>query len=531
MMPNTMPSSTTGTRYRSVGELLETYRKRDPAKIALVGVDRDKRITFGELAVAVDGIAVQLAQLGVRKGARVVLLAESSIEKIIVWLGIWRMGAVVCALDLTFVGPSASDTLRTIAPDLIISDGTQYGHPALRNLAALSVPVVRFSEWEPGVSGRRADEKNLVIRTDTAVGDASLLPSPAITDMASLTCTSGTTGTPKIVAYDHLAYWENGLDSVRLLDLQECDRTLEYRSLGWYSAQILSLMPFLQTGLTLHVARKFSYRHLPDWIERYGITVCIGVPTVINILLNKPVPDAAKRFASLRTITCSTAPLSTAHWIRFEEMYDVRLLNLYGSSETGWLCGNRRDACKIGTVGQPVDHVQLEILSDSGASCPPGTAGQLVIIADKLAIGYVRKDGTLEPIRGKPFKSSDVAMMDENGYVQILGRTDDLINRGGVKISPLEVEEVLLAHPHVLEAGVIGIPDPIYGQQILCYVVPQPGVRMEADSILAHCALRLPREKVPVQAIVIASLPRNPRGKLLRDTLLTIYQGKQPEAP
>lgn len=330
------------------------------------------------------------------------------------------------------------------------------------------------------------------------------------------------------MAYDHQAYWENGLDSIDLLDLTENDRTLEYRSLGWYSAQILSLMPFLQTGLTLHLARKFSAHHLLDWIESNRITVCAGVPTVIHILLSQPAPDVARRCVSLRAVTSSSAPLALAHETRFEQVYGVRLLNLYGSSETGWICGNREGARKVGTVGRAVSHVQLNIVSESGQNCLPGVSGQMVVSAGKLALGYLQKDGLLDPIRGAPFNLRDTGVIDAEGYVQILGRSDDLIIRGGAKIMPAEIEEVLLTHPDVLEAGVIGVPDPIYGQQSACFVVARPGRHIEARELLAHCAVYLPREKLPIRAILIAELPRNERGKVLRSRLAKFYRYLNP---
>ena len=115
-------------------------------------------------------------------------------------------------------------------------------------------------------------------------------------------CTSGTTAKPKIVIYDHAAYWLNGLDTLEFLGLTEDDRTLEYRSFGWNSAQVLSLLPFLQKGLTMHIAKRFSHSRFFDWIRDNGITFSAGVPTVLNMLLNKPVE--AKPTPSLRLMSC-----------------------------------------------------------------------------------------------------------------------------------------------------------------------------------------------------------------------------------
>src|SRR5262249_49121126 len=157
-------------------------------------------------------------------------------------------------------------------------------------------PLVRFAAGgfgrntasRPGT--RRSEHGAITLAPDEAPsGDAPPLPDAetvcAIDDIASLCCTSGTTGIPKIVVYDHACYWLNGLDSIDLLGLNRDDRTLEYRSFDWYSAQILSLMPFLQLGSTLCIARKFSRRQFGNWVRENRVTVSAGVPTVLNLLL------------------------------------------------------------------------------------------------------------------------------------------------------------------------------------------------------------------------------------------------------
>ena len=143
-------------------------------------------------------------------------------------------------------------------------------------------------------------------------------------------CTSGTTSKPKLVVYDHAAYWLSGLSTLDMLGLTENDKTLEYRSFGWNSAQVLSLMPFLQTGLTMHIAKRFSHSRFFEWIKQYELTFSAGVPTVVNMLLNKPLGYTAKDIPSLRLMTCSTAPLSPEQWERFESTYGLTLLQLYG---------------------------------------------------------------------------------------------------------------------------------------------------------------------------------------------------------
>src|SRR5690606_18479809 len=131
-----------------------------------------------------------------------------------------------------------------------------------------------------------------------------------------------------------------------------------------------------------------------DWIANHRISFCAGVPAVINILLNQPLAEAdGKRLSSLRRMSCSTAPLAEISWAGFEKRYGIPLVNLYGSSETGWICGNRYQQACTGTVGRALDNVEIEIRSRIGASCPDGSAGQVIVSSDKLALGYLQADG------------------------------------------------------------------------------------------------------------------------------------------
>ena len=195
------------------------------------------------------------------------------------------------------------------------------------------------------------------------------------------------------------------------------------------------------------------------------------------MLLNRPVGTGAQDVPTLRLMTCSTAPLTLEQWLRFEQMYGVKLLQMYGMSEAGWMCGNRHYKSKMGTVGLPALHQELEIVDAQGKPCPPGVEGEVTAGGPHCAVGYLLDDGTIEPIRGKRIKSGDLAVMDADGFIRVSGRTKDLIIRGGVNIAPLEIDEVLLEHPGVLDAAAVGVPDSIYGEEVVCYVVARPGAR------------------------------------------------------
>lgn len=499
--------------FRPIADLLSAYAARDPAKTAIVDLDQGSAITFGALEQATIDVAAQLARSGVAHGDRVVLLSDEVLEKLIIWLAVWRIGAVICPLNIELNAEHVASLTNLIGPKIVLI------HKDLDRAtftAGVTAPISVFGTWsdEPAKADP-ADEFFRAIPPGAKKSD--LREGNAPEDMSCMFCTSGTTSKPKIVVYDHAAYWLSGLSTLDILGLTEKDNTLEYRSFGWNSAQILSLMPFLQTGLTMHIAKRFSHSKFFEWIQKHDLTFAAGVPTVVNMLLNKPLGYTAKDIPSLRLMTCSTAPLSGEQWQRFEEMYGVTLLQLYGMSEAGWICGNRHYKRKLGTVGPPAKHQEFAIVDPQGNVCPPNVEGEVTIGGPQTAIGLLKDDGTLDPVRGLRIKTGDLAEMDDEGFVRVTGRTKDLIIRGGMNISPVEVDEAILACPSVADGAAVGVPDPIYGEEVVGFVVLKPGATIE--DVLAFCAGRLPPAKRPKQLFAVDELVKSDRGKVLRDKL------------
>jgi acyl-coenzyme A synthetase/AMP-(fatty) acid ligase len=499
--------------YRPLAELFALYRDRDPSKTAIVDLDSGTSITFGVLDRVTTDIAALLKSRGVVNGSRVLLLSDENLEKLLLWFGVWRLGAVVCPLNIEINAKVLADLAPVLNPVLVVYHKDIDVDALTGNCKA---PRLRFGAWSAGGAADPRDECFAAMPQ----GDPAQLPERnAADDIACIFCTSGTTSRPKIVVYDHCAYWLNGLSTLEFLGLTEDDRTLEYRSFGWNSAQVLSLMPFLETGLTLHIARRFSHSRFFDWIRQYGITFAAGVPTVLNMLLHKPLGYTAKDLPTLRLMSCSTAPLTAQQWQQFEEMYGVKLLQMYGMSEAGWVCGNRTYKNRVGTVGVPALHQEFAIVDAEGRPCPPGVEGEVTAGGPHTAIGYLRDDGTIEPIRPNRIKTGDLAIEDADGFIRVTGRTKDLIIRGGVNIAPAEIDEVLLRHPGILEAAAVGVPDTIYGEEVVCYVVPAPGGGITEAAVREHCAAFLPPAKIPKQVFIVADLPKSDRGKVLRDRL------------
>ncbi len=510
-----------GIPYRPIAELFARYKERDPGKTAIVDLDEASSISFGELDRVTTDIAAFLKSKGIAKGSRVLLLSDECLEKLLIWFGIWRLGAVVCPLNIELNEKLMVELTRAVDPALILC------HKDLDMKALVGdhpAPRMRFGRWSAEGAGDGQDEFFTAVPKGADPADLPERNNPE--DLACIFCTSGTTARPKVVVYDHAAYWLNGLSTLEFLGLGEDDRTLEYRSFGWNSAQVASLMPFLEKGLTLHIAKRFSHSRFFEWIKTHGITFSVGVPTVLNMLLNKPLGYTAKDIPTLRLMTCSTAPLTAQQWKQFEEMYGVQLLQCYGMSEAGWVCGNRHYKFKLGTVGLPALHQEFEIVDSEGRPVAAGIEGEITAGGPHTAVGYLRDDGTIEPLRPNRIKTGDLGIQDAEGFVRVTGRTKDLIIRGGMNIAPLEIDEVLLKNPEILDAAAVGVPDKIYGEEVVCYVVAkQPG--LTEASVRQHCQQYLPPAKTPKEIFIVPDLPKNDRGKILRDKLREDWAARQ----
>jgi acyl-CoA synthetase (AMP-forming)/AMP-acid ligase II len=508
--------------FQSIRSVLEDYKNNHPDKIALYDLDQDKSISWEQLHRWANLVARHLEDQGIKRGDRVGLLSDESLEKMIIWMGIWRLGAVVCPLNIEINVAHIQELLGSIGPKLTLWHKAIDG-PALTE--GIDCDIMAFDSWQPDMNGDPgSDEFFSQVAALASDGNLDEVQSEnTAEDLSCIFCTSGTTSRPKCVVYNHMAYWLNGLNTIDFLGLTADDRTLEYRSFGWNSAQVLSLMPWIVTGLSMFIAQRFSRSRFFDWIKTHELTFAAGVPTVVNMLLNEPTGVTADDIPSLRLMTCSTAPLSPEQWKQFEEMYGVTLLQLYGMSEAGWICGNRHYRRQMGTVGPPAKHQEFLIVDGNADACDDGIEGEVTVGGPQTCVAIISPEGEWEDQSDVRISTGDLAIKDEQGFVRVTGRTKDLIIRGGVNIAPLEIDHVLMKHTKISEAAAIGIPDKIYGEEIVCYVVPKPGETLTEPEILGHCETALPAFKSPKQVYIVTDLPKSDRGKILRDDLKSLW--------
>jgi acyl-coenzyme A synthetase/AMP-(fatty) acid ligase len=513
-----MAVTTVGSNaYTDPNTLLEEHARRRPDKIVIDSPDQGSRMTYGELEALTRRFAGFLGSEGLERGDRISVLSDNAIEALLVFWGALRAGVIVNPINVEMQAKHVSRILADVAPKLVF--WSRELPMDLRELRTEGGAWVPFGAWN--APGPAADD--LFVRLRGAPTDA--VPArPARGDWSCVNYTSGTTDTPKGAIWTHEAYYAMSESTVDRLELTDADTILDYRHFSWSSPQILSIGPTMQTGGTLVLARKFSQARFFDWVRAHGVTVAVGIPTVVNMLLARPVAVTAADLPKLRFMTSSTAPLSVEKHLEFEKLYGIPIVQLAGGTETGFMCGNHPRRRRLGSIGRPTLNMRVRILDDAGQELPPGQEGEMVVSGRQMASAYWQGPDRLVPIPQDGFRNGDLARRDEDGYVYITGRKKDIIIKGGVNIASLEITNCLLEHADVADAATAGVKDDIYGEVPVGFVALRPGRRTEEASLLEHCRAKLVPFKVPLAIIVVDAIPKNVNGKIDRDRLAARWE-------
>lgn len=496
----------------SVASLIEHHRSSQPDKEALVDLESSEVLTYQDLARKSAAYAAALFESGIVPGTPVILVMDNSISAILTWCALWRVGAVVCPISFTTMSPAvfqhAIEQLKSTTCILIKS----LPNSSLEFLKVLQEAGVRASLLDDIL----INHKNAFNKAAKAAAAGRALPFDRINlddDIAAVCFTSGSSGIPKAVVHTHKSYRMNGKDSTYLLGLKDSDRIIEYRPLVWFSAQILSLMPFLQLGMTMHLAQKFSLRRFSNWIDNHSITIAPGGPAILRLLTKRGIQKKCGRLNSLRLMTNSSAPLMPGELADIHRSLGVPILNLYGCSEVGWIAGTRGTSLS-GTAGVPLSSVSLRIEKNEMVPESGDMVGQIVVESAKVATVIGAKT-TLRNADGvATFYSGDYGKMLSTGEVIVMGRLDDIINKGGIKISPREIEHSITAHPLVNEAFVLGVPDVLHGHNIACFAVLKSGALITGADLEKFLRKHLPSNRIPKYIYFISHLPKTTSGKV-----------------
>ncbi len=498
-------------------EWLRSQAQSHPEKEFIYSIDREKSVSYGEADQVCRRIGQFLKQRGFVANDRVALMSNNSIEHLLSYIGVMAYGATACTIHVEMNALYIDEIIDTVKPKIILFE----------EAAGLDLSSINDVEKLPlGQIGEAA--ANTFFGTVSEMSAETIeIPVNLPEDIASIFYTSGTSSKPKGVMCNFSDLVDNTLAVVEGFDLSQDDRVLDFRSFNWMSAQVLSVLAPLSLGATLLLARKFSSSRFFNWIKDHQATIAAGNPTTINMLINRPAEISGADIPHLRYITSSSAPLLIQDWQKFEALYDVKVSQGYGASEVGWIAASNEKCRKQGSVGKPLTYQKLTIVDDNGEQLPTGGIGHIELgPSAETEFKLLGADGEQQVSAKGRVKTGDMGYYDEDGFLFISGRQKDLIIRGGVNISPLEIENVILELPGIAEVAAFGIADEIYGEGVAAAVVLQDQINLSPQDVINHCQQNLSTVKIPERVNIIEHLPKTDRGKLDRKSLKELWSQK-----
>jgi fatty-acyl-CoA synthase len=481
-----------------------------------------KRMTWGELDATINRVANALLTRGVGGGGRVALMLPNGSEYLIAHQALARIGATAVQIGYHLKPAEIAHILSNAEPGATLVHADQLATlTAARAQADQRGPMIVVGELPPAHAGRRTAD---VVEWDRALAAASPdVPAHARGGDGGgvIVYTSGTTGKSKGA---HRSWKTTGLETVADLafqvGLRADDRHLVVCPL-YHSAAPAFVAMMLGLGATVVLMNHFDPAGALEIIERERVTCTLMVPTMIVRITNLP-ELPARDTSTLRWVMSVAAPLSTEAARRFIKRFGPVLWNFYGSTETGLvtLAGPADHVARPGTIGRALRGNEIRLLDESGRDVPVGEVGELYARNAMLISGYHRnQEATRSSLRDGFFSVGDLGRRDADGYYYLESRKHDMVISGGVNIYPREIEDILMTHPAILDAAVIGVPDPEWGESLRAFVVLRDGCDLSEAEVIAYCREHLADFKRPRKVSFVAELPRNPTGKILKRAL------------
>ena len=449
--------------------------------------------TNAELAARSAQYANVLVALGVQPGDRVAVQIGKSFDLVALHVGAIRAGAVYLPLNASYTEREVSDLMDDAEPALLVRD-EPLAHAVSRRssgeLATLAdAAAVAFDDVERGAD-----------------------------DGAAILYTSGTTGRPKGAMLSHGNLAASARSLVEAWHFTTDDVLLHILPLFHIHGLFVALYCTLASGSSLIFIDRFDARRIAETLPR--ATVLMGVPTHYTRLLDEPA-FTRECTRNIRLFTSGSAPMLVPTHDAFRERTGQTILERYGMTETGMLASNPYEgARKPGFVGPPLPGVEIRIAGDSGT-------GGIQVRGANVFSGYWKRPElrATEFTEDGWFETGDLGHFDEDGYLEIVGRSKDLIITGGLNVYPKELEMVIDEFAGVAESAVIGVPDPDFGEAVVAVVVAEPGATLEADALRALAREKLAGFKVPKRFHIVDALPRNTMGKVEKARLRSQFSG------
>ncbi len=525
---------TSNTPLSFVHDFLVRAAARFPDKVFVVYGER--RATYGEVLTRSRAVAAWLASDGLGAGGRVGILLDDPHDYIAAYFGVLMAGGVVVALNTQTTPRTLSAVLNDCDVSCLFTHRKfwRFVRPALDTVPSLRavavaggggtppgsrVPIVGLEdvlEGEVQGSGFKVRDCEPGTRNPEPAGGAAA-------PLAQIIYTSGTTGAPKGVMLTHANLVANTLSIVAYLGLTEKDRVMAVLPF-FYSYGNSVLLTHTAVGGSLVVNQSFLYPNvILDQMSGESVTGFSGVPSTFAILLNRSsIRDY--RFPHLRYVTQAGGAMSPKHAAEIKQVLpDADVFIMYGQTEASARLSYLPPGDllrKAGSIGKAIPGVTLRVLCPDGQPAKVGEVGEIVATGPNVMAGYWGKpEETARVLKDGALWTGDLARVDDEGYLYIVSRKSDMIKSGAHRIAPKEIEEILLEHPAVHEAAVVGVPDEILGESIRACVVLQEGRECGKKELLRHCKRNLPAFKVPHTVVFLQELPKTASGKVKKGEL------------
>lgn len=503
---------------------------RSGTAVALIAGDTGESVSYAELSRRVSELAGGLRTHGIRRGDRVALLMENSIEFIAVLLAVSSLGAVVVPLNYRLSATEVAFILKDSGALMLVATGsyTELAGAALRS----GEHAVR---WVVDVPDLRDDKVTGVRPTSLRELPAGEFrgPDPGIRDddVCIVMYTSGTTGRPKGAMLTHGNMFWNAINNVTTgAGCSSTTRSIAVAPMFHIGALGLSVLPVLYAGGTVITTRSFNPVQVLKLIERYRVTSLFMVPSMWAEV--SQVPNFAGFDTSSMQMALSGGAPCPMPVIEFFQRHGWTFTEGFGMTEASpgvLFLDGESIASHAGSVGRPYMHVDVRVVDENDHEVAPGEVGELLVRGPNVFAGYWGlPEETAMAMRGGWFHSGDLARQDPEGYVTLVDRKKDMIISGGENVYPIEVEQVLHRHQKIMDVAVIGLPDEHWGETVLAVVVPNMADVPTEEEIRQFCRAQIGHFKCPRRVELVAELPRNATGKVLKRDLRNRFGSRDP---
>ena len=478
-----------------------------------ISVPDGPTVSYGEFGEEIDRVAELLAGAGVQPGRAVSIVLPNSLEFMVVFLGVARSGAIAAPLNSAYTTDEFHFFMEDAEAQLVIlPEGEHAGREAA---AQLGIPTIEASLDGSGRTVLSRGGDALTARRDA--------PAPSPDDVALFLHTSGTTSRPKGVPLTHgnLATSIKNISDTYALTPDDIAQVV--MPLFHVHGLIGVSLSTLSTGGSLVIPPRFSASRFWDEQRESGATWYSAVPTIHQILLARADDEGAPH-ESFRLIRSCSSALAPAVFEQLEARFGAPVLEAYGMTEASHQMSSNLlppGERMPGTVGKGTG-VDIAIMDDDGNLVSAGERAEVVIRGANVTHGYHNNpEANAEAFTNGWFRTGDQGFLEADGTLTLTGRIKELINRGGEKISPLEVDAALLGHPEVAEAVCFGVPHTMYGEAVQAAVVVSGDTN--EDAIRAYCGEHLAGFKVPDRVYIIETMPRTATGKIQRRHIAAMF--------